>query len=97
MKLHRVQLRNYRGVVNSDVSFSQNGVTIVEGPTRLARPPSPRDFSWPSITLTRHSTPESRLCSLSVATKARRWRLHCRPEGTSSLPKALATPATYHP
>ena len=37
MKLHRVQLRNYRGVVESDVSFSQNGVTIVEGPNEVGK------------------------------------------------------------
>ena len=37
MRLHRVQLRNYRGVVNSDVSFSQNGVTIIEGPNEVGK------------------------------------------------------------
>ena len=37
MRLHRVQLRNYRGVVESDVSFSQNGVTIVEGPNEVGK------------------------------------------------------------
>ena len=37
MRLHRVQLRNYRGVGKSDVSFSQNGVTIVEGPNEVGK------------------------------------------------------------
>ena len=37
MRIHRVQLRNYRGVVKSDVSFSQNGVTIVEGPNEVGK------------------------------------------------------------
>ena len=37
MRLHRVQLRNYRGVVKSDVSFSQDGVTIVEGPNEVGK------------------------------------------------------------
>ena len=37
MRLHRVQLRNYRGVVESEVSFSQNGVTIVEGPNEVGK------------------------------------------------------------
>ena len=37
MRLHRVQLRNYRGVIESDVSFSQNGVTIVEGPNEAGK------------------------------------------------------------
>ena len=37
MRLHSVQLRNYRGVVQSDVSFSQNGVTIVEGPNEVGK------------------------------------------------------------
>ena len=32
-----MQLRNYRGVVKSDVSFSQNGVTIVEGPNEIGK------------------------------------------------------------
>ena len=37
MRIHRVQLRNYRGVGKSDVSFSQNGVTIVEGPNEVGK------------------------------------------------------------
>ena len=32
-----MQLRNYRGVVKSDVNFSQNGVTIVEGPNEVGK------------------------------------------------------------
>ena len=32
-----MQLCNYRGVVKSDVSFSQNGVTIVEGPNEVGK------------------------------------------------------------
>lgn len=37
MRLHRIQLRNYRGVIESDVSFSQIGVTIVEGPNEVGK------------------------------------------------------------
>lgn len=37
MKLHRVQLRNYRGVAESDVLFSEEGVTIVEGPNEVGK------------------------------------------------------------
>ena len=37
MRLHRVQLHNYRGVVKSDVKFSQSGVTIVEGPNEVGK------------------------------------------------------------
>ena len=37
MRLNRVQLRNYRGVAKSDVTFSQNGVTIVEGPNEVGK------------------------------------------------------------
>ena len=37
MRLHRVQLSNYRGVVKSDVSFAQNGVTIIEGPNEVGK------------------------------------------------------------
>ena len=37
MRLLRVQLRNYRGVTASDVSFSRSGVTIVEGPNEAGK------------------------------------------------------------
>ena len=37
MRLLRVQLRNYRGVTESDVSFSRSGVTIVEGPNEAGK------------------------------------------------------------
>lgn len=37
MRIHRVQLRNYRGVIKSDVKFSQSGVTIVEGPNEVGK------------------------------------------------------------
>ena len=37
MKLHRVRLVNYRGVTDSDVSFSDKGVTIVEGPNEVGK------------------------------------------------------------
>ena len=37
MRLHRVRLRNYRGVTESDVSFSTSGVTIVEGQNEVGK------------------------------------------------------------
>ena len=37
MRLHRVRLLNYRGVTESDVSFSECGVTIVEGPNEVGK------------------------------------------------------------
>lgn len=37
MKLHRVRLLNYRGVIESDVCFSESGVTIVEGPNEVGK------------------------------------------------------------
>lgn len=37
MKLHRVKLRNYRGVEKSEVTFSENGVTIIEGPNEVGK------------------------------------------------------------
>ena len=37
MRLLRVRLRNYRGVTESDVSFSRSGVTIVEGPNEAGK------------------------------------------------------------
>ena len=37
MKLHRVRLVNYRGVTDNDVSFSDKGVTIVEGPNEVGK------------------------------------------------------------
>ena len=37
MKLHRVRLRNFRGVSESDVEFAEIGVTIVEGPNEVGK------------------------------------------------------------
>ena len=37
MRLHRLRLINYRGVAECDVSFSTNGVTIVEGPNEVGK------------------------------------------------------------
>ena len=37
MKVHRVKLRNYRGVEKSEVTFSENGVTIIEGPNEVGK------------------------------------------------------------
>ena len=37
MKLHQVKLRNYRGVEESEVTFSENGVTIIEGPNEVGK------------------------------------------------------------
>lgn len=37
MKLRSVKLRNYRGVVESNVSFSNSGVTVVEGPNEIGK------------------------------------------------------------
>ena len=37
MRLHRIRLRNYRGIVESDVSFADSGVTIVEGPNEVGK------------------------------------------------------------
>ena len=37
MKLNRVRLVNYRGVTESDVSFADSGVTIVEGPNEVGK------------------------------------------------------------
>ncbi len=37
MRLHRVRLLNFRGVIESDVSFAETGVTIVEGPNEIGK------------------------------------------------------------
>ena len=37
MRLHRVRLRNYRGVIEIDASFSTSGVTIVEGQNEVGK------------------------------------------------------------
>ena len=37
MKLHRIRLRNFRGVVDSEVEFAESGVTIVEGPNEVGK------------------------------------------------------------
>ncbi len=37
MRLHRLRLRNFRGVVDTTVAFSSEGVTIVEGPNEVGK------------------------------------------------------------
>ncbi|HEY4378683.1 MAG TPA: AAA family ATPase [Acidimicrobiales bacterium] len=37
MRIHRVKLRNYRGVLECEVSFPADGVTIVEGPNEVGK------------------------------------------------------------
>ena len=37
MKLHRIRLRNFRGVVDSEVEFAERGVTIVQGPNEVGK------------------------------------------------------------
>ena len=37
MRLHRVRLRNYRGVADCEVEFATEGVTIVEGPNEVGK------------------------------------------------------------
>ena len=37
MRLHRISLRNYRGVEESDVQFAETGVTIVEGRNEVGK------------------------------------------------------------
>lgn len=37
MRLHRIYLRNYRGVEESTVEFATTGVTIVEGPNEIGK------------------------------------------------------------
>ena len=37
MKLHRIRLRNYRGVQESEIEFAENGVTIIEGPNEVGK------------------------------------------------------------
>ena len=44
MKLHRIRLRNYRGVLESEVEFAERGVTIVEGPNEIGKTSIPEAF-----------------------------------------------------
>ena len=37
MRIHRVRLRNYRGVLDSTVTFAADGVTVVEGPNEVGK------------------------------------------------------------
>lgn len=37
MRLHRVRLRDYRGVDDCEVEFSAEGITIVEGPNEIGK------------------------------------------------------------
>ena len=52
MKLHRVKLMNFRGVECREVTFAENGVTIVEGPNEVGRQLSPKGFNLLSTCLT---------------------------------------------
>ena len=97
MRLHRVQLRNYRGVVKSDVSFSQNGVTIVEGPNEVGKtaiseglqlaidlPDSSKSAQVQAVQpVGRDEGPEVEISTVV-------WQLRTR------LPQALAAPASNH-
>ena len=37
MRLHRVRLRNYRGVADCEVEFATEGVTVIEGPNEVGK------------------------------------------------------------
>lgn len=37
MRIHRISIRNFRGVVACDVELSQTGVTIIEGPNEVGK------------------------------------------------------------
>ena len=37
MKLHRVKLTNFRSVECREVTFAENGVTIIEGPNEVGK------------------------------------------------------------
>ena len=50
MKLRRVRLRNFRGVIESDVSFAESGVTIIEGPNETGKT-SIAEALWMAIEL----------------------------------------------
>ena len=37
MRVHRIRLRNYRGVADSEVTFAEDGVTIIEGDNEVGK------------------------------------------------------------
>ena len=37
MKLHRIRLRNYKGVDDAEVELALDGVTIIEGPNEVGK------------------------------------------------------------
>ena len=37
MKLHRIRLKNYRGIVEREIKFAERGVTIIEGPNEVGK------------------------------------------------------------
>ena len=37
MRIHRISIRNFRGVVACEVELSQTGVTIIEGPNEAGK------------------------------------------------------------
>ena len=44
MKLHRIRLRNFRGVRESEIRFADRGVTIIEGPNEVGKTSIPEAF-----------------------------------------------------
>lgn len=44
MKLHRIRLRNFRGVVEREIKFADRGVTIIEGPNEIGKTSIPEAF-----------------------------------------------------
>ena len=44
MKVHRIRLRNYRGVAEREIEFAERGVTIIEGPNEVGKTSIPEAF-----------------------------------------------------
>ena len=57
MRLHRVMLRNYRGVADCEVEFPAQGVTIVEGPNEVGKTSIPEGLD---LVLTKMDTSRHR-------------------------------------
>ena len=84
MRLHRLRLINYRGVTECDVSFSTNGVTIVEGPNEIGKTSLPEALQLAIDLPDSSHTLGSSLLSPSAGTKAPKSRWFSPPAITSS-------------
>ena len=84
MKLHRLRLRSYRGVVDREVLFAEEGVTVIEGPNEVGKTCIPESVALIFDMLDSSRAAVSGLSSRWAETRGPRSRSSCRPADTGS-------------